>query len=90
MTSNNEISEEREAKVKSFLDRLLKTCRLSKYCIVVAVKGHAGDDWAAYVGAVEGRNRETDLYHAYSKGDKILYEYANKLFPHIVKQYRWS
>ena len=78
-----ETPEEREEKVKSFRRRLLGTCVLSKYCIAVAVRGHAEDDWAAYMGAVEGTNREEDLYSAYSKGDKLLYRHAIQLFPQV-------
>jgi len=61
---------------------------LDSRVIVVAVEGYAGD-WAAYIGAVEGRDHEEEWKEVERNGTKLSRELAEFLFPEFKDlQYR--
>lgn len=55
--------------------------------IVVAVEG-AVKDWAAYIGAVPGKNHREEWCDVRDFGTKLRQEVAELLFPHF-KALRW-
>ena len=61
--------------------------RISRRILVVAVKG-AVDDWAAYVGIVDGGAEDNWLF-VWRNGTKIRYELAKVMFPNFSKKYNW-
>jgi len=61
--------------------------RISRRILVVAVKG-AVDDWAAYVGIVDG-SAEENWVVVWHTGTKIRYKLAKFMFPKFSKKYVW-
>ena len=56
--------------------------------LVVAVEGYA-HDWAAYIGAVEGKNHNEEVEEVARHGSKLSRELAEFLFPQFKDlQYR--
>jgi hypothetical protein len=53
---------------------------LDRRVIAVAVEGAVGD-WAAYIGAVEGNNYETEWQEVARNGSKLPKDVAEVLFP---------
>lgn len=53
---------------------------LDSRVIVVAVEGYAGD-WAAYIGAVAGKDHEEEWKEVEKQGSKLRRELAEFLFP---------
>ena len=53
---------------------------LERNVIAVAKEG-AVNDWAAYIGAVAGGNREADVEHVSKWGSKLPEKVARVLFP---------
>ena len=55
---------------------------LDRRVLVVAVEGYA-HDWAAYIGAVEGKNHVEEVEEVARHGSKLSRELAEFLFPHF-------
>jgi len=61
---------------------------LDQRVIVVAIEGHA-NDWAAYIGAVAGKNHQEEWKEVLAQGSKLSRELAEFLFPEFKDlQYR--
>jgi len=61
---------------------------LDRRVLAVAVEGHA-DDWAAYIGPVEGECHDKEWYDVYRYGSKLRREIAELLFPSFTdRRYR--
>jgi len=61
---------------------------LDSKVIAVAVEGAVGD-WAAYIGAVAGKNHETEVQEVAEKGSKLHRDLAKFLFKEEVGKLRW-
>ena len=62
---------------------------LDSRVIAVAVEGGIGD-WAAYIGAVEGKNHNEEWEEVARRGTKLPREVAERLFPdfkHLIWRY---
>ena len=56
---------------------------LDVHVIAVASEGWVGD-WAAYIGAVEGKNHEKEWQAVLSDGTKLDKDFAEVLFPEFA------
>ena len=56
--------------------------------LCVAVEGSV-KDWAAYVGAVEGNDHESEALGVAMNGSKLSYQIAKLLFPSVDQAFRW-
>ncbi len=56
--------------------------------LAVAKEGYVGD-WAAYIGAVVGNNREEDVKEVMSNGSKLPQKVAEVLFPTFAERFIW-
>jgi len=62
------------------MERRVRWKALDTRVIVVAVKGHA-DDWAAYIGAVQGDCHAEEWQEVAQNGTKLRKDLAELLFP---------
>lgn len=56
---------------------------LDTYVIVVAVEGEI-EDWAAYIGSVEGHNHDVEWLEVRDNGSKLPENVAVALFPDFM------
>jgi len=61
---------------------------LDRKVLVVAVEGKI-KDWAAYIGAVEGKNHMKEMDEVAKHGTKIPKEIARLLFPRFANDFTW-
>lgn len=61
---------------------------LETHVIAVAVEG-AVKDWAAYIGAVEGKNHEIESKKIARNGAKLPHAVAKVLFPEWEEKLDW-
>jgi hypothetical protein len=69
--------------------REMDYCVLDQNVLAVAVQGGAGDDWAAYVGAVDGMSHDVEAEGAMRTGSKLRSDVARLLFPEFARAYKW-
>lgn len=62
---------------------------LDSKVLAVAVRGGRGDDWTAYIGAVEGNNHEEEAVKVAAEGSKLPCVIAEKLFPDWATEFEW-
>jgi len=60
---------------------------LDPHVLVVAIEGSVGD-WAAYIGAVRGKNHEEEWRKVAEYGTKLPKSVAEILFPNF-RSLRW-
>lgn len=68
--------------------RRIRYIPLDRKVITVAKEG-AVNDWAAYIGAVEGVNHTSEWQHVADFGTKLPQEVAEVLFPTFAKRFTW-
>lgn len=61
---------------------------LATNVLVVATEGDM-EDWTAYIGAVPRICHDTEKELVARNGDKIQYEIAKILFPHLDETLKW-
>lgn len=61
---------------------------LDSKVLAVAVIGEFGD-WAAYIGAVAGKNHDIEMVEVARSGSKLPLNVAKLLFPNHAKNYKW-
>ena len=61
---------------------------LDQKVIAVAMKGEI-DDWAAYIGAVPGKDHTQEWQEIARRGTKLPRKVAEILFPEFAEKYRW-
>ena len=57
--------------------------------IAVAAQGGRGDDWSAYIGAVAGKNHDSEWKKVLEEGSKLNQKIAEALFPLWAETYQW-
>jgi hypothetical protein len=62
---------------------------LDKQVIAVASATPEVGDWAAYIGAVAGKNHEEEWEEVRDNGSKLSHDIARILFPHFDKKFHW-
>ena len=60
--------------------KLVRYKALDSKVLVVAVEGYA-NDWACYIGAVEGKNHNIEYKQVMKHGSKLHTNLARLLFP---------
>lgn len=50
---------------------------------------NGGGEWAAYIGAIAGRNYSEEWREVLDNGTKLAYDLAAVLFPDFARKYRW-
>jgi len=61
---------------------------LDRKVLAVAVKGSV-NDWAAYIGAVQGDNHQRECEEVARNGSKLPRKVAEILFPEFAEQFSW-
>jgi len=64
------------------------TRALDTKVLIVAVVNEDIRDWAAYIGAVEGKNHDAETPGVAERGTKVSKEMAEMVFPYCAK-YNW-
>lgn len=66
---------------------------LDKNVLAVAVTDNwASDDvcyWAAYIGAVQGKNHNDEWQEVRDNGSKLPEDVASVIFPEFAAKFRW-
>jgi len=60
---------------------------LNQNVLCVAVSDHG--EWAAYIGAVPGKNHTEEAEEVSIHGSKLPHLFASNLFPSMERAYRW-
>lgn len=60
-----------------------------KVLVIASVNKGKNPEWAAYIGAVEGKNHEEEWEYVSKHGTKLSKPIAELLFPEISKTHRW-
>ena len=71
------------------LEPLREYRALDSKVIVVASQGGRGDDWAAYIGAVEGKDHDEEWKSVMEEGTKLDRKIAEIIFPWWATNYHW-
>ena len=71
------------------MNKILVTRALANKVLVVAVVDEDFRRWAAFIDAVPGVNHEQEKIEVAQYGNKIPYEIAKILFPHVASGYKW-
>lgn len=69
-------------------EKMIKWIALDSRVIAVAVEGEVGD-WAAYIGAVAGKNHEEEWKLVAERGTKLPRKVAEVLFPDFAEKFVW-
>lgn len=62
---------------------------LASRVLAVAKQGGRGDDWSAYIDAVDGKDHDQEWQKVVTHGTKLFYAYAKVMFPDFDKEYQW-
>ena len=64
-------------------EKQVRYIALDRKVLVVAVEGEV-NDWAAYIGAVEGNNHEIEWLEVKEHGSKLSRTVAEAIFPDFI------
>lgn len=70
------------------MEKRVSIIALDSKVLVVAVEGTVLD-WAAYIGAVQGEDHDSEWQQVRDHGSKLTKEIAEFLFPEFAKEFAY-